>query len=339
MDKACSASSPPDQLRPCFWSALLIDEDAPTNSAIGPLVQIAPHEYSLSDKSLVYVPNLHHTSSIVLPSCQHNLARTFRMANLYSAESQIDSCNESLFALIMKAGDKGDIVDMPELLTRYAHEVMLACTVGQRAGFLEHESTEHQIDMSVLKNWKFYAILHGSYLRYHPFIASMIKRWHVSGGSSAQLMMRLMPSRLTSVLGSSISSQSSEAMSSNAELETCIALTMAAADPTVALITTALHYIYSTPNLLEKLRAEIAAAQLSPQPTFKELILSRPSMPTLHAVLLECTRLHPPYITGPEYRSANGEVDGEQKIPPGVSHMLHFGGRVPHTRAPSLCDD
>lgn len=248
------------------------------------------------------------------------------MANLYSAERQIDSCNESLVTLIKMASDKGENIDMTELLTRYAHEVMLACTVGQRAGFLEHDDTGLRLDKGVLTNWKFYAILHGSYLRYHPFIASILKRWRILGGSSAQLMLKLMPPRLSGILGSQAGFGSKN---SPAELETCIALTLAAADPTVSLILTALHYIYSYPGLLEELRAETLAAQCPPRPTFKQLILARPSMSKLHAVLLECTRLHPPYITGPEYVSSKGEVDGDQKIPPGVSSSMKHTCHMP----------
>ena len=308
-------------------------------TALGSLVQVAPGEFSISDKSLVYIPNLQQTSDIILPSCQYTLERALRMANLYSVESQIDSCNESLFMLMKTANEKGENIDMSELLTRYAHEVMLCCTVRQRAGFLNYDT--NKLDKSIFKNWTFYAILHGSYLRYHPFIASMTKRWRLSGDSSADLMMELVPSKLSAALGPSASAQSSEAMGSATELETCIALTMAAADPTISLITTALHYIYGTPELLEELRAEIAAAQLPSRPTFKQLILARPSMSKLHAVLLECTRLHPPYVTGPQYRSANGEVDGEQKIPLGVSlpvasvrHMLHGADLVPESCVP-----
>ncbi|EME49097.1 hypothetical protein DOTSEDRAFT_19569 [Dothistroma septosporum NZE10] len=288
----------------------------------GPLVQIAPHEYSLGDKSLVYIPNLQRTCSIVLPSCQYALDQSLRMANLYSAERHVDSCNVSLFALLQTASHKGENIDVRELLTRYAHEIMLACTIGQRAGLLERDTTGHHLDIGILKKWKFYAILHGSYLRYHPYIASIVKRWHVFGGSSIDLMLKLMPSTLLQVLGAPVSSHKSEVQTSDAELEACVALTLAATDPTINLIMTALYYIYSTPGLLEQLRAEIFAARSSPRPTFKELILARPNLSKLNAVLLECARLHPNNATGPAYSTSNGEIDGTQKVPPGSTITL-----------------
>ncbi|KAF2173103.1 hypothetical protein M409DRAFT_49590 [Zasmidium cellare ATCC 36951] len=307
----------------------------------GPLVQVGPNEFSLGDKGLVYIPKLKPSPFAVDSEALQRLENSVRMANVYRNEHLIEKCNHQLLRLLSNAAETGESVQLSPLLARYAYETMLATTTGQFAGFLQIDPDADRIQAQ-MKDWKFFAVLYGSYLKYHPLIAKILKKCGVRGDSQHELFRGTRSSQETddnadSMPDSSSGQQKEEQALLPGDAEARIALTLAGADPAVILIRTALSYIYSDTGLLQQLREEMKTADVSETPNFKELIAKRFKMPLLHAVLLECIRLNTPLETGPTYKTREEDVlVGGYPVPKGttiaieptIAHVnpTHFGG-------------
>lgn len=245
------------------------------------------------------------------------------MANAFRYEPLIEKCNYKFLCLLQNAAEPGEPLELSPLLARYAYETMIVTTTGQSAGFLEESPDANRIQ-NLLKDWKFYAVLYGSYLKYHPFISKILSKCGLRGKQND-----LLSSSATARSDHEASDSTSDFMPDQEgeqrsflddDTEARIALTLAGADPAVVLIQTALRYIYSDATLLQQLRGEIRDAQLSNSPLFKELIEKRHEMPLLHAVLLECIRLNPPLETGPTYTTSEEGVEvGGHKMAKDVS--------------------
>ncbi|KAK4507103.1 hypothetical protein PRZ48_000837 [Zasmidium cellare] len=306
----------------------------------GPLVQVGPNEFSLADKGLVYIPKLTSSPFAIDLNALEQLEKSARMANVYRNEHLIEKCNHQLLSLLAKAAETGGTLELSPLLARYAYETMLVTTTGQFAGFLEDDPDSDRIQ-TLMKDWKFYAVLYGSYLKYHPFIAKILRKCGLRGDSQHELFQGAHPDQEAEPPAEDPSDtipglKDEEQGLLHQGIEARIALTLAGADPAVILIRTALWYIYSDQELLQQLREEIENANLSETPTFKELIVERINMPLLHAVLLECIRLNTPMETGPTYKTREEDVlVGGYPMPEGttivieptVAHVnpTHFG--------------
>lgn len=306
----------------------------------GPLVQVGPNEYSLADKGLVDVPNLTRTYFAVEQSALEKLEESVRMANVFRYEPLIEKCNYQLLCMFANAAAKEEPLELSPLLDRYAYETMLATTTGQLAGFLDENLDAHRIQ-SHLKSWKFFAVLYGSYLKFHPLIAKILYSCGLRGNSQHNLFEGTTRGHGSDSTPEDASNDSfldnhnEERGLLADDTEARIALTLAGADPAVALIRTALRYIYSDTTLLEQLREEIDSAGLSDTPLFTELIGQRSKMPLLHAVLLECIRLNPPLQTGPAYTTSEENFQvGEHLMTKDVSspRPKHFAPRPPPTQ-------
>lgn len=290
----------------------------------GALVQVGPNEYSLADKGLVYIPKLTPSSFAIDLNALQQLEQSVSMANVFLSEYMIEKCNHQLLCLLENAAETGESMELSPLLARYAYEAMLATTTGQFAGFLEQEPDGGKIQKH-MKDWKFYAVLYGSYLKYHPFILKILSKCGLRGGSQDDLFEEAHSTRDTEAAASDAAGDNhgqreEQRKLLSEDIEARIALTLAGADPAVTLMRTALIHIYSDLNLLQQLREEILNATLSETPSFKELIAERGNMPLLHAVLLECIRLSPPMETGPTYTTREDDVPvAGRSMPKGVS--------------------
>ena len=285
-------------------------------------MQVAPGEFSVSGKEgqLRFIGRLPaSTKSFLYPPAVQVLQDACKMQNLFNRERVIDGRNQALQQHFVDAAAGKQEIDVTALFARYAYDLVIATTTGKPAGFLDTTADTAKIDRA-LKNWKFDAIIVGSYLRYNTYIKPIREKCLFSGvaeASTATTDQKLVATHDADGL-SHLQDIEPTSLIQTSDHETMTVLALAAADPAIILITKALYYIYNNHDILRSLRAEIKASGISQVPTFKELILNKAHLPLLHAILLECIRLHPIYISGLSYISPDGgyRADG-QEIPAG----------------------
>lgn len=293
----------------------------------GVIVQVGPHEYSVGNpQQLQEAPSLYtYLFETFHPQTLETLGTALKMANIFRYEANIDKCNHALLHTLTEYVHRGEEVDMADLVTRYAYDTLFSTTVGQSPGFLNHNHDISKLIESV-ENWKFYAILYGSYLRFHPFIARIL--WVFSGSKDLKSLI-LEHLDIDPNDGSpSVFNQMRDASEGQPKelkhiLEACIALMVSASDPAITHILASLFFTFREPELVEALRDEISRANLSETPKIKELIHAKPRMPLLYAVLDESLRLIQPRTNRLSYVSPNGGVMiGGKHVPEGVSSFL-----------------
>ena len=257
-------------------------------------MQVAPREYSyqFDGTDTVRLVNLDRHSrkatSIIEPQALQSLRAFSRMDRLYRNENLLQACNQQLLDLLASAAKAQTPVDATNLLTRYAFEVMVAVTTegGTRAGFLEETPSTKRITQQ-LSDWKFYSVLYGSFLRYHPFIKSFLRAFHFHSQGQGAL------DPVMDVLGreqpSSTDAEPEPVGKENAfpirDREARIALVLAGADPTITLILEVLKTVGQDQELQQQLSDEVSSADLAQPLSFSSLALNKAKMPLLHAAL------------------------------------------------------
>jgi hypothetical protein len=287
----------------------------------GPIIQVGPSLYSINDQNYFErLSNLEACSYPIDPAAVISLHRS-TMSNIFRNEHLIDICNDKLSAIFTNSAHTGDTINISNIIARYAYEVMFATTTGQFAGFLDVDADPAKVDRA-LKDWRFYAILYGSYLRYRPFIAAIRKlcgmdkiaedeRFKMVAGASDPAFTNI---------PSPIAPENVKAPAT--DIEARIALSLAGADPVVTLIFTSMQRMYKENGLLVRLREEISAADLSYPLSFEQLISRKDRLPITICMLLGCLRTHPGYDSH-SYASAEGGISvGGTQVPAGVSHLL-----------------
>ncbi|KXT10844.1 hypothetical protein AC579_1933 [Pseudocercospora musae] len=288
----------------------------------GAIVQVAPGEFSVSGKEspLRFIGRLPaSTKSLLYPPAVQVLQDACKMQNLFNRERVIDDRNSALQQHLVNAAASQQEIDVTKLFARYAYDLVIATTTGKPAGFLDTTADSAKIE-SAIKNWKFDAIIVGSYLRYNTYIKP--KREKRLFSSVTEASVAITDQKLVATYDTDGTSHLHDveptSLIQTSDHETMTVLALAAADPAIVLITKALYYVYNNHDILRSLRAELKASGISHVPTFKELILNKARLPLLHAILLECIRLHPIYISGLSYVSPDDcyRADG-QEIPAG----------------------
>jgi hypothetical protein len=241
------------------------------------------------------------------------------MSNIFRNEHLIDACNDKLFAFFSHSAHNKTPINMSNVIARYAYEIMIATTTGRSAGFLDIESEPAKVDRA-LREWRLYAILYGSYLRYHPFIAKVRKLCGLDkiarDGRFAMASEELQQDPSTYI--------NDNTNPVAADIEARIALSLAGADPVITLILKAMQRIYADETLLENLRNEITAAELSFPVSFQQLIVKKDRLQLMLSVLVECSRI-PPDGELHSYTSPEGGLFvGPAKLPSGVSGIRRF---------------
>ena len=244
------------------------------------------------------------------------------MANVFRYEPYIDMCNASLLQALLNYTRSGEEVNLHDLIARYAYDTMFATTVGSSPGFLANSLDISKL-AEAMENWKFLAILHGSYMRFHPIIAKVLHMFNYRRSVERQIAHHLG----TNINDSNLSAlaQMCKALEEQSEfsshnIEACIVIIIAGADPIISQMVACLYYIYRDDTLLERLRREISDANLTQPLKLKELILKKPEMPLLHAVFQETLRLHQPENAGFTFSTpTDGMIFRDEYVPENVS--------------------
>lgn len=160
----------------------------------GPIVRIAPHEYSIDDVDAAKViysiggasfpktswyttwqPSNLFPASLFSELNPHvhsvqrrKVANYYSMSSMVGYEGYVDNCSELLSQHFVKKAISGDFVDMQHLLQCYAFDVIGEITFGKRFGFL---------DMGEDKDGVFKAIDNGGWYSTFVGIWSWLHAW------------------------------------------------------------------------------------------------------------------------------------------------------------------
>lgn len=246
------------------------------------------------------------------------------MANVYHYETAIEACNQKLLETLAQYADTGEAVKMSNIIACYAYDVLYATTTGQQSTFLDRPMDAQNIT-SAMESWKFWAVLNGSYMRFHPLIRQVIRLCNPSNKAEREVKNHLDIGDKTeerSAAAEMLRTPSDDPDKVKHVTEACIAMVLAGSDPVITHILSSLFYIYRDPQLLRRLREEIKQSRIWQPPRMKHLMRIKSRMPLLHAVLQESLRLHQPQTTGFGYLAPEGGVMiGEKHVPEGVSHF------------------
>ncbi|KAK5734093.1 hypothetical protein LTR17_009221 [Elasticomyces elasticus] len=314
----------------------------------GAVVQVGPREYSISNPVFFercarfekvrlpfalsqdladYVKALLSTSDSndrTTSSSYRLLAEPLRMANVFLYERDIEACSKKLVETLAGFAATGETVNMSDLITCYAYDTMFATTTGQEPRFLDRPMDASGIK-TAMKNWKFYSVLYGSYLRFHPIITRAFNLIFTKPEPAAEIASHLATDSADvkrGILAFMRKASADITEDDNREMLTaCIAMVTAGSDPLITHILTSLHHIYSDPKLLKGLRKEIDQAYIWQPPRLKFVLQRRNNLPLLQAVLKETLRLHQP--TRPSYVTPEGGIwIGEKHVPEGCTICL-----------------
>ncbi|KAK5679074.1 hypothetical protein LTS10_008731 [Elasticomyces elasticus] len=258
----------------------------------GTLVQVGPREYSISDplffercarfeKALLSTSG---SNDIVTSSSYRFLAEPLRMANVFLYERDIEACSKKLVETLAGFAATGETVNMSDLITCYAYDTMFATTTGQEPRFLDRPLDASGIK-TAMKNWKFYSVLYGSYLRFHPIITRAFNLVFTKPEPAAEVASHLATDSADvkhGILAFMRKASANITEDDNREMLTaCIAMVTAGSDPLIIHILTSLHHIYSDPKLLKGLRKEIDQAYIWQPPRLKFVLQRRNNLPLL----------------------------------------------------------
>ncbi|KAF7898938.1 uncharacterized protein EAF01_008151 [Botrytis porri] len=167
----------------------------------GPIVRIAPHEYSIDDVNAAKViysisggsfpkapwytawqpPNLNPASIFSeLDSHNHSVQRR-KVANYYSMssmvgyEGHVNNCSELLSRNLVELATSGDFANMQHWLQCYAFDVIGEITFGQRFGFLDKGEDKDGV-FKAIDNGGWYSTFVGIWSWLHAWIFPLLPK-------------------------------------------------------------------------------------------------------------------------------------------------------------------
>ncbi|KAM3415818.1 hypothetical protein BST61_g9325 [Cercospora zeina] len=300
----------------------------------GPLIQVAPREVSWqftpADRNQLRQLEKHSSpaTNVIEPKAARSLLNCFKMERLNHNEHMIDLCNVLLRCVLKEAAQKQTPVDLSNLLTRHAFDVMFSVTTGERAGFLDNTPNANKI-CSKLESWKFYAVLYGSYLRYHPLLkaALSIIRCRSQGQTTFDPALEVLDGgRLAKPAGTDPQNYSDgldeHKLGCVGSLEARAALAIAGADPAVSLTLEVLKKVSADEKLQHLLLTELTEAGLMENASFQELSMRKLHMPHLNALIQYHMRQLGLHGMSLSYVSPAGGMELDQGVVP-AGHTIH----------------
>lgn len=293
---------------------------------IGPVVRLAPNRYSVNsgeaakvilghrnalDKSKYYYafgqPDLTslfaETSQGVHATIRRPLAQLYAQTTLLSYEPFVNTCNSILLKRFEEYAEKGNILNLREMMQHYAFDVIGEITVGSRFGLMEDAGDKSGI-IKVIDQ----AISYGA-------IVGLIPEWHWWLSKTTDILKIEPYRKVVDFVGYHLDNRVSGRTKSPEDRSDFLEKTLlmekegkatrfhtqgaanqnigAGSDTTAIALTTAIAYLSMYPNTLAALRDELdaatAAGDLSEPVTFQET----QKLPYLQAVIMEALRIHP----------------------------------------------
>ncbi|KAH9215294.1 cytochrome P450 [Leptodontidium sp. 2 PMI_412] len=294
----------------------------------GPIVRIAPNEYSIDDLDAAKIIYGHggqfekspwyyasggakpsetnifaERKSSVHADIRRKVAFTYSMTALIKMEQYVDNCSILFRKRLSEFSESGVAIDMARWFQFYAFDVIGELTFAKRFGFLETGKDVGGI-IAAVDGLISYAAHVGVYAELHPLLSRVVK--YLWGGSRnyvveftrQQMSERERIGKNRDDAGDFLT-RCLESEGKNPEFPrsltfaTCMGNVSAGSDTTSISLSSILYNLCKHPRVLLKLRVELeekrANGQLSDPVTFRE----SQDCPYLQVVIKEALRVHP----------------------------------------------
>lgn len=290
------------------------------------VIQVGPREFSIGNPQLLWqfkqLERLVPYTLLISPEVARKFPATLQMANIFCYEPLLEKCNLALLCALVGHAENEEEVSLSDLLARYAYDTMFSTTIGSSPGFLDRRQDISKL-LQAMENWKFYAVLFGSYHRFYSVVRAIFRR-SVKGVFTKHFDLSAVedgPCIANELFNANNSPEDDTVDLKTASFEASIALMTSGADPVITHLLSAIYFTYQDAELVEALREEIDKANLSQPPKLKELIHAKPKTPLLHAVLQESLRLIE--TPGVSYVAPKGGITiGGVNVPEAVSNLI-----------------
>ncbi|QKX54964.1 uncharacterized protein TRUGW13939_02054, partial [Talaromyces rugulosus] len=281
----------------------------------GPVVRIAPNEYSIDDPNAAKViygsgngyikspwyeasgnpmnplPSLFDERNPRLHSAiRRKVSAAYSMSSLVQSESFVDDCTSLFQQRLSEFAQTGELVDLTHWYQCYAFDVIGNITFGNRFGFLD-KGKDIQGIMASISGFLKYAARVGIFPEWHKYLFKLfIRSKNLNGMAHVRSFAN---ENLEAHYTKLIQEMDPSKISKDEIALTCSTNIGAGSDTTSISLSATLYFLTLYPETLRKLHGEIgdmeAQNSLSNPVTFQE---SR-SMPYLQTVIKEALRLHP----------------------------------------------
>ncbi|OBT45682.1 hypothetical protein VE00_03948 [Pseudogymnoascus sp. WSF 3629] len=342
----------------------------------GPVVRIAPNEYSFEDFEAVKTIYGHGTKFAKAPwynasgdPSKHSRMNLFtdrdmkshadnrrKVANLYSMtallkmEPSVNSCIEIVLQRFDEFASSKQTINMHHWLQCYAFDVIGLITFSRRFGFLDKGEDIEEI-MKTIHYFLHYSTLVGIYNEWHKYLFCLNARVGFKGMKNIVAFSldrinrnndrdkgegELEQDFLSKALA--LHQAAPDRFSMGDVISTCTSNVGAGSDTTGISLSSILYYLVRNPLTLRKLRAEIEGETQRGTVSSPLTFQEAQKMPYLQAVIKESLRLHP--ATGlPLARvvPAAGAVIADTRFPGGT--IVGVNTWVAHANASVFGDD
>ncbi|PKY06181.1 cytochrome protein [Aspergillus campestris IBT 28561] len=240
-------------------------------------------------------------------------ASLYSMSSLVHYEAFVDNCADIFAQRLQTHAQSGDPLNLGHWFQCYAFDVIGEITFGERFGFLD-QGHDVKGTIAALQGLMTYSTLVGIYPEWHPRLYGTLSWFKLSGAAGRAYIMQFVQDKIRAHAPPSPKQDEAEggapktqdfvekmmlARDKDPEKVTDYHLYMmglsnvvAGSDTTAINLSSIMYYLLHNPEVLEKLRGEIASftaeGRCSPRVTFKE----SQDMPYLQAVIKEALRMH-----------------------------------------------
>ncbi|KAG8628055.1 hypothetical protein KVT40_003928 [Elsinoe batatas] len=310
------------------WSGRFEKTNIALHKELGPIVRIAPNQYSIDDLEAIRIIYGHGTAFVKnswyyasgnpddrvhdlftdLNPKRHSelrrkVANLYSMTNLLHLEPFVETCTNLLLNHFDRLSRTNEVIDLQHWLQCYAFDTIGMITFAKRFGFLD-EGKEIGGIFHALHQYVIYGSNVGVYSWLHPYLFGLYNR--LSGGGMGYLIgftAQNISERHAQPNSEKISEQDGDDFLSKMLREpekfqkevfgTCLTNIGAGSDTTSVSLSGILYHLLRNPTKLALLRAELDTARtngnLSPIPTHQQA----QALPYLQACIKEGLRLHP----------------------------------------------
>ncbi|GME62452.1 cytochrome P450 [Neofusicoccum parvum] len=314
------------------WTGKFPRTNIKLHQKYGPIVRIAPNEYSIDDPSAIK-PIYGHGTVFVKGSWYHasgapsgmkqnifaeidpkthaaerrKIASLYTMSTLLKMEEEVNSCISLVEDRFRNFAKSQSTIELQWWMQCYAFDVIGAITVSKRFGFLD--AGEDPLGMvEGLDSFLTYAARMGICPELHHMVFSIISKLGKSGLLDVFAFTRDQIQKYKETIGSSESSADSDVFLSKAIrlhrekpdsfleediFQTCSMNVVAGSDTTGISLTAVMWGLLKNPEAMAKLRAEVDEKYESGEISDPVSFADAQKMPYLQACINEGLRTHP----------------------------------------------
>ncbi|KAL1635333.1 hypothetical protein SLS56_001756 [Neofusicoccum ribis] len=289
----------------------------------GPIVRIAPNEYSIDDPDAIKIIYGHGTAFTKGPwyyasgsphkanlfsdrdprshaAERRKFAALYSMSTLVTMEQAVDHCIGFLHSRLGDFARSGEAFDLQWWMQCFAFDTIGEISVSKRFGFLDAGKDPLRI-IGGLDDFLIYAARVGVYPELHPILFKIVSMLGTNGFLNvAKFAVQQVQAYKKNVEGETflakalrIHQTQPEKLSENDVLGICLMNVVAGSDTSSISLTSVIWRLLNNPAALEKLRAEVDHVYSNGAVKGSLTWTESQKMPYLQAVIKEALRMHP----------------------------------------------